>query len=766
MHRFKSALIVIVVLSYILSGCAAKLVPKEVVLDTETRFAEVEDYLEKDLKIKCEAPTNKLFYLCRAYGKLKKYNELFPCLDCLQERLNSGDTDVFFMDHSASALVLRATAYLELGQYENAIQESKDAYNLVLEKKLHPIWAAEALSMYGLSNSFYGNKKKAEDILTLLSTLDTGFYGGWPARKAKKDGLAKLYMSLGRYEEALNLVSKSTKFDDFAIAITSAIHGVNVFMDKTLPIEFIKCKSLFETDRWEEAKIGYDKLLELSQIKDSGSIYWQILYDRGRIAIKEEQYDEGISFFTKAVEVIEQQRSTINTEASKIGFVGNKQDVYQSLIATLFHENRYIEAFEYTERAKARTLVDMLASKKRFAGGKRSESVRQTAFLEDLDKAETKNLIQDYRTSSQQRANTRSVMVQMKNKIVRTNPELASLITVIPPDIIKIQELLPSDETLVEYFGTGDIFFVFIVNQNGVRGVKLEVEGLRQKIEVFREHLITPDSHQFKADGQVLYEKLIQPIEGMIGSKNLTIVPHGALHYLPFNALQDKDGFLIDRYNIRVLPSASVMKFLKDRREGHAGNLLVFGNPDLGNPTYDLPGAQNEAIAITKDQLKSKLLLRNQATETAVKQYGAGFRYLHFATHGTFDVEKPLSSGLLLASDSENDGKLTVGELYDLYLPADLVTLSACETALGKVANGDDVVGFTRGFLYAGASSIVSSLWKVDDQATSILMQQFYESLKETDKRSALRTAQLKVKDTYNSHPYFWAAFQITGSVQ
>ncbi len=85
---------------------------------------------------------------------------------------------------------------------------------------------------------------------------------------------------------------------------------------------------------------------------------------------------------------------------------------------------------------------------------------------------------------------------------------------------------------------------------------------------------------------------------------------------------------------------------------------------------------------------------------------------------------------------------------------------------MGKVANGDDVVGFTRGFLYAGVSSIVSSLWKVDDQATSILMQQFYESLKESDKRSALRTAQLKVKDTYNAHPYFWAAFQITGSVQ
>jgi len=766
MHCFKSALIVIVVLAYILSGCAAKIIPKEVVLDTETRFAEVEEYLEKEFENKCIAPTDKLYYLCRAYGKLKKYNELFPCLNCLQERIDSGDTDVFFMDYSAAPLILRATAYLELGQYENAIQESEAAYNLVLKKKLHPIWAAEALSMYGLSNSFYGNKKQAEDILALLSNLDTGFYASWPARKAKKDGLAKLYMSTGRYEEALNIVSKSTAYDDFAIAVTSAIHGVNVFMDRTMPIEFIKYKSSFETGRWEDAKIGFDKLLELSQIKDSGSIYWQILYDRGRIAIKQEQFDEGISFFAKAVEVIEQQRSTINTEASKIGFVGNKQEVYQDLIATLFRENRYVEAFEYTERAKARALVDMLASKKRFVGGERSGSVQKTAFLEDLDRAETKNLIQDYRTSPQQRANTRSIMVQMKNKISQANPELASLITVTPPDISKIQELLPSDETLVEYFGTGDTFFVFIVNQSGVRGVKLEVAGLRQKIEVFREHLITPDSFQFKADGQALFEKLIQPIEGMIGSKNLTIVPHGALHYLPFNALHDKDGFLIDRYNIRVLPNASVMKFLEDRREGHPGKLLAFGNPDLGDPAYDLPGAQDETIAITKDRPKSKLLLRKQATETAVKQYGAGFRYLHFATHGTFDAEKPLSSGLLLSGDDENDGTLSVGELYDLYLPADLVTLSACETALGKVANGDDVVGFTRGFLYAGTSSIVSSLWKVDDQATSILMQEFYNSLKETDKRSALRTAQLKVKDTYNPHPYYWAAFQLTGSVQ
>ena len=195
-------------------------------------------------------------------------------------------------------------------------------------------------------------------------------------------------------------------------------------------------------------------------------------------------------------------------------------------------------------------------------------------------------------------------------------------------------------------------------------------------------------------------------------------------------------------------------------------------DPEALRRQTPLPETADELCTVARNLgAGSELWLGSRMTERAIKALSASrqlqdYRILHFATHGTFVAEKPLASGLLMSGDDENDGTLTVGELYDLHLPVDLVTLSACETALGKVANGDDVVGFTRGFLYAGVSSIVSSLWKVDDQATSILMQQFYRSLKENDKRSALRTAQLKVKNTYNSHPYFWAAFQITGSVQ
>jgi CHAT domain-containing protein len=146
-----------------------------------------------------------------------------------------------------------------------------------------------------------------------------------------------------------------------------------------------------------------------------------------------------------------------------------------------------------------------------------------------------------------------------------------------------------------------------------------------------------------------------------------------------------------------------------------------------------------------------------------LRQYSKDYSYLHFATHGQFNPEAPLQSALLLAPNPQYNGILTVDKLYSLNLNADLVTLSACETGLSKIANGDDLVGLTRGFLYAGSSSIVASLWKVDDLATSHLMMRFYMELDKTNKGDALRTAQLEMKKKY-PHPYYWASFQLTGN--
>lgn len=213
------------------------------------------------------------------------------------------------------------------------------------------------------------------------------------------------------------------------------------------------------------------------------------------------------------------------------------------------------------------------------------------------------------------------------------------------------------------------------------------------------------------------------------------------------------------------MPSASAMKYLQDRSPNKKGGILVFGNPDLGDPNHDLSFAQNEAVEIVKTRPNSRVFLRKEATEAILRKCGNRYEYIHFATHGLFNPREPLKSALFLAPDGQHDGILTVDKLYSLQLNANLVTLSACETGLGSIANGDDLVGLAPGFLYAGAGSIVSSLWKVDDLSTSHLMTRFYAAMEMMDTDEALRSAQLETRNTY-PHPYHWAAFQLTGSAK
>jgi CHAT domain-containing protein len=155
-------------------------------------------------------------------------------------------------------------------------------------------------------------------------------------------------------------------------------------------------------------------------------------------------------------------------------------------------------------------------------------------------------------------------------------------------------------------------------------------------------------------------------------------------------------------------------------------------------------------------------LLRDAASERAFRAESAAFGYLHLATHGKFQSSAPLKSFLLLAGDDDFDGLLTVDEIYNLKLHADLVSLSACETGLGRGGAGDDVVGLVRGFFYSGARSLLASYWAVDDQATSELMQAFYRNLQRMNKRDALRAAQLAAL-AQRQEPYFWASFYLTG---
>lgn len=742
-------------------------------------------------------PAERLRFLCEAYGKVKRYNKLFPCLDRLRRRIAAGDNRPIhpitgkpskFPERRFDPVEpnLRASAYLELARYDAAIREADRALaatdDIIAAIRAKPkpaldllssidanatamsYFSITALGVKGLALALSGRRDAALAVARKMEATEIYMADSFTP-ELRDAALARIYMALRRFPDALKVAARTKEARGWKALVVGLSLDPDVSLFSEIPMLFMQAKATFETGDVKTAKVGFDKLLTLPQLRQSGGIYWQLLYDRGRIARQEGDAKGAIAFFERAIEVIEEQRATINTEANKIGFIGDKQSVYLDLIELLVIQGRVGKAFDYVERAKARALVDLLASKQTFATHA-SAAAPAAQLLANLRQAESESYVEKEHATTADVTRTRGLRVDAKRRLVSAAPELASLVTVTTPGIKEIQALLPADETLLEYFGAGDAFHAFVVTRADVRAVKLSGKGLANDVAEFRAEIMDPKSNGYRAAGARLYARLIAPVVRLVKGANVTIVPHGALHYLPFNAIPAGKGHLIDYYSIRVLPSASVMKFLR-RRAGQQADLLVLGNPDLGNPRFDLPGAEKEARAVAKRFDRAALLVRRQATESAVKANGAQFRYLHFASHGTFDPDAPLASALLLAGDGANDGRLTVGELYDLNLNADLVTLSACETALGKIAGGDDVVGFTRGFLYAGASSIVSTLWKVDDEATARLMQAFYKSLRAgADKRQALRSAQIGVRDGYNAHPLYWAAFQLTGSVR
>jgi len=245
--------------------------------------------------------------------------------------------------------------------------------------------------------------------------------------------------------------------------------------------------------------------------------------------------------------------------------------------------------------------------------------------------------------------------------------------------------------------------------------------------------------------------------------KAIGIVPHGSLHYLAFATLSDSRDYLVDRQQLFYLPAASVLRYTLARRQNIKNlRVLAIGNPDLGNRSLDLPFAEREAGTLRWNYPEVTTLTREKATESWVREHISEFGIIHLASHGEFDPVNPLFSAVRLAPDKKSDGKLQAEEIFGLNIKADLVVLSACQTGLGDIRKGDDVVGMNRAFIFAGTHSLMSSLWRVSDVSTAILMKQFYREYARGGKAESLRKAMLHVKNRY-PHPGYWGAFVLTG---
>jgi CHAT domain-containing protein len=269
---------------------------------------------------------------------------------------------------------------------------------------------------------------------------------------------------------------------------------------------------------------------------------------------------------------------------------------------------------------------------------------------------------------------------------------------------------------------------------------------------------------------QDLYRLLIDPLQPYLVQPRLIIIPHQTLHYLPFAALLDEaQQPLAARFTLSIAPSASSLDPSLRQTTTNEGHLLAFGNPET--TATALPYAENEAKAIAALYPQANLLIGPAASEASLRQDLAGAYILHFATHGTLDPLNPLFSALLLAATpgttpAEQDGRLEVQEVFNLDLhEANLVVLSACETALGEQSRGDELVGLSRAFLYAGSPVVVASLWPVEDEATSVLMTAFHRQIQAgVGPAAALTSAQAEVRRQEKwAAPYYWAGFVVIG---
>jgi len=695
-------------------------------------------------------PSSQLMFLAGAYSETRNYARLFPVCDQWQTQIEGGDNRMFGGELSAMPHFMRANALLDLGDPLQALKQAQAARAILARQDYATnnflvSFSIDTESALGVAQALLHHPREAEEALARLEALDIGASINGPE---KYTAIARVQVALGRFDRALAALQDPR----------AEYHGLaSLFYDntfQTIPLAFLQAKCQFETGRLAEAKAGYDRLLAQPHLAEVGGLHWPVLLDRAKIAVREGQDALAEDLLRKSVTVIEAQRASIGTEAGRIGFVGDKQACYQELTALLVRTGRPGAAFEFAERAKGRALVDLLASQKRLA--RTADLDQAVASLGEADRELT--TIHDPAAP----AGTRGIALTLRTDLVRKAPELASLVSVPEVSAPALQARLAPDETLLEYYAAGSQWLAFVVTRDALAAVPLPAGDLNATVLRLRQTLTDPRRPQAVGPAiEALSRMILDPVQARIRTEKLIIVPHGVLHYVPFCALGSPEAPLLDRFTLRILPSATVLAFLKPGRP--IENALILGDPDLGDPALDLPFAREEGQALARILPRPDLRLGKAATAEALQ--GGRYGLIHLAAHGHFDEARPLDSALFLADTARTPGTLRVSDLYRLDLDADLVTLSACETALSSVSSGDDVVGFTRGLLYAGSRSILSSLWQVDDESTKELMVDFYTRLAGQDKAGALRQAQQAVRARH-PHPYYWAAFMLTGNAR
>lgn len=561
----------------------------------------------------------------------------------------------------------------------------------------------------------------------------------------------------------------------------------------------------------------------------------------------------------QAIRTVESLRGRVRSQDLRATFLAFKQPYYEFYIDTLMELHRAqpaagyaAQALELSERAKARSLLDILteAVAKIHRGAdasllERERELRGEILALDRYRQEliSAGASRERVTDAKRRLDQAQRRHQeIEGSLKRSSPQYWALTNPEPLSAGRLRNEVAREALLLEYSLGEERSYLWAVTAGSVasfplprrseieKTARLFYQQLTARNQVLpgesreaREARIRQADQEASKVGERLAEMILPPDEPLrsvlLGELPILVVPDGALHYVPFAALplpasaaQGREPlFLMDRHEVTHLPSASVLSVLRQQappaiprktvavlaapvfrlgNEGRARSNRLWdrftsifrgggsGKRDLSR-LPDLPFSREEAKAIQSmvppDQIF--LALGHQASvATATSGKLARYRIVHFATHGVIDSESPEMSSLILSRFDERgvpdprDGELRLSDIYNLELNADLVVLSACETALGQEIRGEGLVGLTRGFMYAGADRVLASLWSVQDRPTADLMKGFYSGLLEQGMSppAALRQAQRKLargEDKWRS-PYYWAGFSLQGELR
>jgi CHAT domain-containing protein/Tfp pilus assembly protein PilF len=653
------------------------------------------------------------------------------------------------------------TVYDHLGQYQSALDYYTQALGIRREigDRAH-----EGTTLNNIGDAYHalGQLQPALDYHSQALEVhrEVGDRAGEGAALAN---IGTVYRDLEEYDQALDYYSQALgvlqAVGDRAGAAITRTHTARVYRD---------------LEQYDQALAESTQALTIQQ--DVGDRAGEAITLAGIAGAYGDlgQDAAALDYYYQALGAWEDVRTAARLEEFKTSLAEQDVDLYTRATLLLLRLGRTEDAFDLAERARARTFLDQLGNARPALGrAADAQGLQQEQALRGEIGALDEQLRQERaRPPGQQNADridslSRQLAAEQRDyealltQLKLADPEAASLVSVAPLTLAEVQRLLDPQTTLLEYFVTPEETLAFLIRSDSFQTIPLPVgeSDLRDTITQFRAFANPTDADA--ALGQ-LADWLLAPLADQLTTPIVGLVPHSILHYVPFAALPAGRGYFGDQHTLFSLPSASVLPFVQAKRKAADDQALILAESrPLGLPPLQF--ADVEAATIAR-LYGTQPLLDTAATKSALAQQGPAAQVIHLAAHGELNEEAPLFSRLFLAPGGTDDGTLTVQDVYGLDLAnADLVVLSACETQLGAHSRGDDLVGLNRAFLYAGAPSVIASLWSVNDQATAVFMAAFYQHFRaRASKADALQAAQTQTRAQY-PHPYYWAAFVLTG---